>query len=614
MNGVPEELPEIREALDPVFATRRKHARAYFLNVFEIPAMRLTGFFLVALCVALHNRFLLHEFSWPAQLRFTFFALAYCLASWLVLRLFYKRAERVNLGELFLLMDLLVWTTAIYASGGERSALFFILIFRVADQTYISLRRVLVLAHVSVACYALLLLYLSQVEHRVLSWPAEGTKLLLLYASNIYIALTAKTAEGLRKKLTSAIHVARGLILQLEEKTSQLAEAKTIAETASLAKSTFLANMSHELRTPLNAVIGYSEMLQDEVRDRGQGDLVPDLARIHAAGLHLLDLINQVLDLSKIEAGKMELYLEEIAVDDLLQNVIATVQPLLDKNENGLEIALSPALGTIVADVTKLRQVLLNLLSNAAKFTKGGTVRLEASRELKDGSDRITFRVVDNGIGMSEPEVQRLFQAFTQADSSTSRRYGGTGLGLTISQRFCELMAGDIRVASEPGKGSAFTVRLPAFVGETPPAVGSTLPHIGRTEPLLVFPPLPGRRAQPTGKHVLVIDDDPTARDLVTEILRRDGFSVSAARGGEEGLRLAHERIPDMITLDVMMPGVDGWTVLSQLKADPAIAHIPVVMLTVVDERTKGFNLGAAGYVIKPIEREQLTSILKRLP
>jgi len=249
---------------------------------------------------------------------------------------------------------------------------------------------------------------------------------------------------------------------------AELLAAKEAAEVASRAKSTFLANMSHELRTPLNAILGYSELLAEDAADRGLDDLAPDLERIHSSGKHLLGLINDVLDLSKIEAGRMELFLEDFAVDALLRDVLDTIRPLAEKAGNSLHLEAPDDPGLMHADLSKVRQGLLNLLSNSVKFTQGGTISLRVARDRdRLGREWVVFEVVDDGIGMTPEEISRLFRPFVQADASTTRRYGGTGLGLTITRRFCQMMGGDIAPASDPGRGSTFTLRLPADVEES---------------------------------------------------------------------------------------------------------------------------------------------------
>ena len=381
-------------------------------------------------------------------------------------------------------------------------------------------------------------------------------------------------------------------LMGLYHDVSELLRARQGAEDANSAKSQFLANMSHELRTPLNAIIGYSEMLQEDAEDAGQQAFVPDLERIHSAGKHLLALINDILDLSKIEAGKMELYREDFEVEAMVRDVATTVRPLIEKNSNRLELVFGADLGTMHSDLTRTRQILLNLLSNACKFTENGTITLEVSR-----SDVMEFRVADTGIGMTAEQLERLFEAFSQADITTASKYGGTGLGLAISRRFCQMMGGDIEVASEPGKGSAFTVRLPVSV-----------PQEGEAEQ----PELVGEGGDGHAGTVLVIDDDPAVRDLMVRFLGKEGYRVLPAADGEAGIALARDARPDVITLDVMMPGMDGWGVLTTLKADPTLAEIPVVMLSVVDDKNMGFSLGASEYLTKPIDRSRLTAILAK--
>ena len=386
------------------------------------------------------------------------------------------------------------------------------------------------------------------------------------------------------------------------ERAAKHAEGMALAaEAANQSKSQFLANMSHELRTPLNAIIGYSEMLQEEAEDEGATHFIPDLKKIHGAGKHLLGLINDILDLSKIEAGKMETYLETFSIQDAIKDVNATIQPLINKNHNHLQINIDAEAGEMRSDLTKVRQILFNLLSNASKFTENGNITLGVARSFDGtGRARVEFRVQDSGIGMTPEQLDKLFQAFTQADASTTRKYGGTGLGLTISRRFCELMGGDIQVASEFGKGTTFSVRLPAVTAEQTAPVATDLAE----NPVL--------EALPGGSTILVIDDDPVARELLERYLSKDGFTVRTATGGKEGIALAKILKPDAITLDVMMPDMDGWAVLTTLKADPDLADIPIIMLTMVAEKNLGFSLGASDYMVKPIDRNRLTAMMER--
>ena len=382
----------------------------------------------------------------------------------------------------------------------------------------------------------------------------------------------------------------------------EMEKAKMAAEAANASKSTFLANMSHELRTPLNAVIGYSEMLEEMAAEDGNTDYIADLQKIRGAGKHLLELINAVLDLSKIEAGKMELYVENFAIGTLLNDIVAVVQPLVSKNNNKLSVTTSPELLEMIADVTKLRQTLFNLISNSSKFTQDGEIRILARKELFEEIDCIVIDVSDTGIGMTPEQMEKLFQPFQQADASTTRKYGGTGLGLTISREFCRMMGGDLTVSSVFGNGTTFSARLPLKQKPVMPE------RISVRSATRLPPAIPGLRTK-----ILLIDDDLLIHDLISRNLSKIGCEVHTADGGEAGLKLARELNPDLIILDVMMPKMDGWSVLNVLKHDQELRTIPVIMHTMVADRNLGYMLGAADYLVKPVSSSQLCISVNKL-
>ncbi|MHB8146109.1 MAG: PAS domain-containing hybrid sensor histidine kinase/response regulator [Vulcanimicrobiaceae bacterium] len=411
---------------------------------------------------------------------------------------------------------------------------------------------------------------------------------------SLYIQARASALCDAEGGMIGAIEIIHDLT-ERQRFENELTIAKGAAEEANTAKSAFLANMSHELRTPLNAIIGYSEMLAEELEEMGEASMVDDSKKIRSAGKHLLGLINDVLDISKIEAGKMTLSIEKIEIPAMVSDVVSTILPLTRKNANTLTVDCPTDIPPIHADLMKVRQSLLNLLSNACKFSKGGSIHLSVATD----GDWLDFAVEDNGIGMTPEQLGRLFQAFSQADASITRQFGGTGLGLAITRKFCRMMGGDVFVESSPGKGSIFTIRLP-ITADDATAVSSTGSCDAQTERVV------------SGPLALVVDDDPAARDMLKRSLEAWDYRVVTAHDGEEALRLATELKPSIIMLDAIMPRTDGWAALSRLKADPDLARIPVIMVSVLGDPQRAYALGAAHYLSKPVDQDQLYAVLEQ--
>jgi CheY-like chemotaxis protein len=360
----------------------------------------------------------------------------------------------------------------------------------------------------------------------------------------------------------------------------------------------FLANMSHELRTPLNAIIGYAEMLQEDAEDSGDDATVQDLHRILVAAKHLLSLINEILDLSKIESGRMDVTPAQFDPVEMLEDLIETMRPMAEQNGDVMSLTCAGATRANT-DSMKLRQCVLNLLSNAAKFTKGGKIDIEFGVQPHNGVEQLFITVRDTGIGMSKEQISRLFQPFVQADPSITQQYGGTGLGLTITRRLAQLLGGDVTVKSTLGQGSAFTLHVPANFADAAAALGAAAK----------VDEIQGAEGAPL---VIVIEDEPDARELAARALTRAGFAVQGVGGGEAGLALARSKKPALVLLDIFLPDRSGWRVLQSLKHDPKTQDIPVVVLSVNEDRAHAMALGAAEHIVKPADRDMLAATVMR--
>jgi signal transduction histidine kinase len=448
-----------RILIDPEEAARQTAHRRRDMNVVTFPLVRMVGFQLLIIVMLGHNLLITKDpAAWQPMIIYVVIAELYCVGSWFALVRWFDRVKVVDLGLLFFTMDLLLWTGAVYVSGGHTSWLFFLLALRVADQSFVSFRRAAAFAHLAPACYFGMLLYQAVVDAVAIDWGRALAITLLLYLSGLYMLMSGLNAQRLRDRSNAAVRLARDSILQLQERSTQLARAKEEAEAASVAKSQFLANMSHELKTPLNAVIGYSEMLIEEP-DTDPATRQADLAKIRDSGQHLLRLINEVLELARLESGKTDIHFEEIDVPTLAQEAAVGLSAVARKNRNVLDVSCGPQVGRMVTDPGKLRQILMNLLGNGLKFTEGGHVQL--SVEASGDGKHLVFRVSDTGIGMDDTQLGRVFQPFIQGDSSSTRKHGGAALGLTLTRRYCEMLGGTLAVESKLRVGTVFTATFP---------------------------------------------------------------------------------------------------------------------------------------------------------
>jgi len=429
-------------------------------------------------------------------------------------------------------------------------------------------------------------------SHTPHAFREEDQQLLSALADQASIAIeNAQLYEQVKRH-------AEELEAKVEARTRELQEANRRLEDASRHKSEFLANMSHELRTPLNAIIGFTRLVMRRAQDVLPARQYENLEKILISAEHLLGLINGILDLSKIEAGRMEVRLGSVELDVLVDECLRTVEPMIRSERLQVRKELAADLPPLWTDPDKLKQILINLLSNAIKFTEAGTVAVSA----RPASGKMAIAVADTGIGVPQDALELIFEEFRQVDSSSTRKHGGTGLGLSISRHFARLLGGDISVRSTLGAGSTFTLILPLryeVASISTRAAAAAMPD--------------ERAAPPDGKVVLVIDDDPDVIYLLRENLGDAGYRVVGALSGQDGLQKARELKPFAITLDITMPNKDGWEVLHELKAHPVTKDIPIIVVSIVDNKELGYRLGAFDYLLKPIDRDAVLTALGRI-